>query len=112
MFSVISLSNGRTCHTRWQGRDENVGNGQVARLRFLPLPPEVLRLRLQAMDEKIKQRVMMAVVGFNLTIIIYQIGFNSSFFGNQFSATRLFGGIVLALIVAGICFMVVKLTQR
>ena len=64
------------------------------------------------MDDLQKQRFMAALIGFNLTIIVFQIGFNSGLFGAAFSMVRLIIGIVIALVVGSGCFFVAKMMQR
>jgi hypothetical protein len=48
------------------------------------------------MDESQKQRVMYAIIAFNLTIITYQVIFNM---GESFTWLKLLGGIVLAAVI-------------
>ncbi len=64
------------------------------------------------MDEQQKQRVMMAIVAFNIVIIAFQIIFNSGLFGFPFSVGRLLIGLVIAAVVGGIGYVVAGLMQR
>jgi hypothetical protein len=61
------------------------------------------------MDETQKQRVMMAVVAFNLTAMAYQFGFNS---GRHFTYPKLGLALGLGLVAAGIAYLVTKLLQK
>ena len=61
------------------------------------------------MNEQLKQRVMTAVVGFNLTIIAYQLGFN---WGEDFSWTKLLLGLVIAVVVGGVVYVGMQFMQR
>ena len=64
------------------------------------------------MDEQLKQRVLMAVLAFNLIIIAYQILFNSGLvFGDAFSWGRLAIGLLIAVAGAGVAYVVVQKTQ-
>ncbi len=64
------------------------------------------------MDEQQKQRVMMAIVAFNMVIIAYQIIFNSGLFGFPFSVGKLLIGLVVAAVIGGVAYVVAGLTQR
>ena len=64
------------------------------------------------MDEYLKQRLMMAALAFNITIIVYQIGFNSGMFGNDYSHFKLAIGLVIAAVLAGVAYVGVQMTQR
>lgn len=64
------------------------------------------------MDENLKQRLLMAVLAFNITIIVYQIGFNSGLFGNDYSHVKLAIGLVAAAAVGGAAYLGVQMTQR
>ena len=55
------------------------------------------------MDEEQKQRVMKAVLTFNLIIIPYQI-----FFNLQFDILRLLLGVLIAGVAAGIVYYISK----
>lgn len=52
------------------------------------------------MDDSLKQKTLIALAAFNLTIIAYQILLNS----NPFSWGRLAVGLVLSLAAGGIAF--------
>ena len=61
------------------------------------------------MDETKKQQILLAVVAFNITIIVFQLAFNSSILRGptvQFSAMKLLLGILLAGGAAGIGYFV------
>jgi hypothetical protein len=51
------------------------------------------------MDDEQRQRLMIALVAFNLTIVIYQVVFNMGLFGFTFSAGKLMLGLLLAAAV-------------
>ncbi len=61
------------------------------------------------MDELLKQRLMMAIVAFNLTIIIYQVGFNS---GGSFTMLKVFIGVAIAAAAAAAAYVATQMTQR
>lgn len=51
------------------------------------------------MDERTKQRVLLAVVAFNITVIGFQLLFN---FGDAFTWTRALIGFACGLVAAGV----------
>lgn len=53
------------------------------------------------MDESQKQRIMLAIIAFNITIIGYQLIFNM---GASFTIIKLLAGLVLAAGVAGAAY--------
>ena len=59
------------------------------------------------MDEATKQKALFAVVAFNLTVVLYQIAFNSS----SFTVGRLLVGVLIGAVVGGITFGVVHFLQ-
>jgi hypothetical protein len=64
------------------------------------------------MDESQKQRVMVAIVAFNLTIITYQLVFNMNLFGFPFTVIKLLLGLVLAAVVGGAAYFGAQFMQR
>jgi hypothetical protein len=64
------------------------------------------------MDESQKQRVMLAIVAFNLTIITYQLIFNMNMFGFTFTWVKLALGLVLAAVVGGAAYVGAQFMQR
>jgi hypothetical protein len=64
------------------------------------------------MDETLKRRVMFAIVAFNLTIILYQLIFNSGVFGFPFTWGKLAIGLVIAAAAAGVGYAVAQFTER
>jgi hypothetical protein len=61
------------------------------------------------MDESQKQRVMIAIIAFNLTIITYQLVLNM---GESFTWLKLLGGIVLAAVVGGGAYLGAQFMQK
>ena len=61
------------------------------------------------MDDATKQKVMYSFIAFSVTVVLYQILFNS----NQFSwANLLLKGFLPAAVIAGIVFGVMHFLQR
>lgn len=63
------------------------------------------------MDELLKQRLIWAALGFNFTLIGYQLFFNGMWLG-QFSVLKLIIGVVIAAVVAGGGYFAAQLTQK
>ncbi len=63
------------------------------------------------MDEKQKQRVMAAVLVFNLILIFYQIFFNGFLFG-EFTIVKLLIGLLLSAAGAGATYLAVQFAQK
>jgi hypothetical protein len=61
------------------------------------------------MDESQKQRVMVAIIAFNLTIITFQVALNM---GQSFTLIKLLGGIVLAAVVAAGAYFGAQFMQK
>jgi hypothetical protein len=64
------------------------------------------------MDESLKQKAMAGFIAFNITVIIYQIGFNSGLFGAEISFLKFLLALLLGGVVGGIAFGVMHLLQR
>lgn len=60
------------------------------------------------MDEELKQKVLVAAVAFNLTVVAYQVLFNSA----SFSMVRLFLAFLLGAVIGGIAFGVMHFLQN
>ena len=58
------------------------------------------------MDDDLKAKLMPSFIGFNITVILYQILFNSGLFGTSFSFLNFMLGVLLGLVVGGITFAV------
>ena len=58
------------------------------------------------MDDDLKAKLMPPFVGFNITVIFYQIVFNSGLWGASFSYLNFLLGILLGLVVGSITFVV------
>jgi hypothetical protein len=63
------------------------------------------------MDEQQKQRVLMAVLAFNVTAIGFQFVFNMGFFGFGFTWLKLVLAVVLGAIAAGVAYVGTQMTQ-
>jgi hypothetical protein len=61
------------------------------------------------MDESQKQRVMIAIIAFNLTIITFQLVFNM---GESFTWLKLLGGLLLAAVVGGGAYLGAQFMQK
>ena len=64
------------------------------------------------MDEKMTQNVKVAVVSFNIGVLLFQFIFNMGFFGFTFTWTKLFLALVVGSIAAGVGFYVSHLQQQ
>ena len=64
------------------------------------------------MNEQLKQRLIMAALGFNLTIIGYQVVFNSGFFGFQFTILKVILGLAIAAVVGAGAFFAAGMGQK
>jgi hypothetical protein len=64
-----------------------------------------------AMDEQQKQRVLMAVLAFNVTAIGFQFVFNMGFFGFGFTWLKIGLAVVLGAIAAGVAYVGTQMTQ-
>ena len=63
------------------------------------------------MDEQLKQRVMVAVLAFNTTVIIYMIGMG--FYGPAANfMSRLGVGMAIGAVVGAVAFVGVMLSQK
>lgn len=67
------------------------------------------------MNDRLKQRLMMALIGFNLTVIVCQIGF--TLFGGRRFAGEIFGmrmliSLGVGLVVAAVAYFATQMTQR
>lgn len=63
------------------------------------------------MDEQLKQSLLMAVLAFNVIIILFQLFLNGVILG-EFSWVKMVIGILLALAGAGAAFFGVKMTHK
>ena len=59
------------------------------------------------MDENLKQRLLVSALVFNVAIIVYQVAFNW-----QFTFLRFLLGALIALVLAGIAYFGVQMSQR
>ena len=60
------------------------------------------------MDDALKQKVLIAAVAFNLTVVAYQLLFNSS----RFSIVGLLLAFLLGAVVGGIAFGITHFIQN
>ena len=58
------------------------------------------------MDENLKAKLIPPLIGFNMTVILYQLIFNSGLFGSTFSVLNFLLGVLLGLVIGGITFAV------
>lgn len=60
------------------------------------------------MDEELKQKILVSVIAFNLTVLIYQLLLNS----NPFTVGGLLLGLLLGAVVGGVTFGVMGFLQN
>ena len=60
------------------------------------------------MDDVTRQKLMFSLVGFNITVVLYQLIFNS----DPFSYARLGIGMAISAVVGGIIFGVMHFLSR
>ena len=63
------------------------------------------------MDEQQKQRVLVAILAFNVTAIGFQLVFNMGFFGFSFTWLKLTLALILGAVAAGVAYVGVQMTQ-
>lgn len=62
------------------------------------------------MDEQAKQALLVAVLAFNIVIILFQVLFNGfpGFISDTFTVPKLLGGLLLAAAIGGGIFAVMR----
>lgn len=63
------------------------------------------------MDELLKQRLIWAALGFNFTLILFQLIFNGMVWG-QFSVLKTFIGVAVAAVAGGAGYFAAQMTQK
>ncbi len=61
------------------------------------------------MDDQQKQRVMMAIIAFNLTVLVFQFAFN---WGDAFTWGKLGLAVLLGAIVGGVTYGAMQVLQK
>ena len=64
------------------------------------------------MDDLLKQRLLWAAIGFNFTMITYQVVFNSGMWFGQFSILKLLIGLLIAAAAGGGGYLAAQMTQK
>ena len=71
-----------------------------------------IAIQERMMDDKMKQNVMVAIVAFNIAVILFMIVFNMGMFGFTFTMVKLLLALVVGAMAAGIGFYVSFLKQQ
>ena len=64
------------------------------------------------MDDAQKQRLLVAIIAFNLTVLIFQVVFNMGMFGFAFTWGKLALAVVLGAVVGGGTYGAMQFLQR